>query len=296
MQIIDGQEMARKIRLSLASRVERHSSRPTLAVVLVGKNPASEIYVRNKEKACRECGFRSREHRLEETLGEGDLVRLIGQLNEDRETNGILLQLPLPGHMDEKKIILALDPSKDVDCFHPMNVGRLFSSRNNADLEILPCTAAGCLRMIKSVCPQLAGKNAVVLGRSNLVGRPVAQLLLNEDCSVTLVHSRTRDLPSLTKNAEIVVVAIGKPKFLKRAMLGNGVLVIDVGINRLSDGSICGDVDFDDVKDVCSFLSPVPGGVGPMTVACLMENTYNLFLKQNPGLSEPAEAPRVGRL
>ncbi|MDR1495016.1 MAG: bifunctional methylenetetrahydrofolate dehydrogenase/methenyltetrahydrofolate cyclohydrolase, partial [Rickettsiales bacterium] len=220
-------------------------------------------------------------YELAEDVDEQEILELLENLNRDREINGILVQLPLPRHMDEKKIILAMDPSKDVDCFHPINVGRLFSSRSNSELDISPCTASGCLRMIKSVCPGLAGKNAVVLGRSNIVGKPVAQLLLNEDCSIIIAHSKTQDLHSLTRNADIVVVAVGKPKFLKRTMLNEGVLLIDVGINRLEDGSICGDVDFEDVKDICSFISPVPRGVGPMTVACLMENTYNVFLRQN---------------
>ncbi|MDR2777635.1 MAG: bifunctional 5,10-methylenetetrahydrofolate dehydrogenase/5,10-methenyltetrahydrofolate cyclohydrolase [Rickettsiales bacterium] len=289
VQIIDGHGIAKNMRLSIAEMTREHSTRPRLAVVIVGNNPASEIYIRNKEKACEECGFESVKYELSGETREQEVLGLMEKLNRDERVNGILVQLPLPKHIDERRIILALDPGKDVDCFHPLNVGKLFSSKNNSDVDIVPCTASGCLKLIKSVCPGLEGKNAVVIGRSNIVGKPTAQLLLNENCTVTLAHSRTQNLPSIAKNADIVVVAIGKAKFLNGPMVREGAIVIDVGINRLEDGSICGDVDFDSVKDICGFLSPVPRGVGPMTVACLMENTYRLFLRQNHKVSEKSD-------
>lgn len=279
MQIINGQETAKKIKSSIAEDIKNFQTKPCLAVIIVGENPASKIYVRNKEKACAECGFDSLKYELPENTNEGELLDLIEKLNNDEKITGILVQLPLPKHINEDKIILAISPDKDVDCFHPVNVGKLFSSKNNENLNVLPCTANGCLKLIKSVCNDLNGKRAVVIGRSNIVGKPVAQLLLNENCTTTIVHSKTVNLEEITKQADILVVAIGKAKFLKKNMVKDGVIVIDVGINRLEDGSICGDVDFEDVKEKCLFISPVPKGVGPMTVACLMENTYNFFLK-----------------
>ncbi len=279
MQIINGQEIAKNIKSSIAEAIKDSKTKPCLAVIIVGENPASKIYVKNKEKACVDCGFKSLKYELPESTNENELLDLIEKLNNDKEITGILVQLPLPKHIDENKIILAIDPNKDVDCFHPINAGKLFSSKNNENLSILPCTANGCLKLIKSVCNDLEGKRAVVIGRSNIVGKPVAQLLLNENCTVTIVHSKTVNLEEITKQADIIVVAIGKAKFLKKNMIKNDVIVIDVGINRLGDGSICGDADFENIKDKCSFISPVPKGVGPMTVACLMENTYNFFLK-----------------
>ncbi len=279
MQIINGQEIAKNIKSSIAEAIKDFKIKPCLAVIIVGENSASKIYVRNKEKACTDCGFESLKYELQENTNEDELLNLIKKLNKDEKITGILVQLPLPKHINENKVILAIDPKKDVDCFHPLNVGMLFSSKNNENLNVLPCTANGCLKLIKSVCNDLNGKKVVVIGRSNIVGKPVAQLLLNENCTVTIVHSRTINLEEITKQADIIVVAIGKAKFLKKNMVKDGVIVIDVGINRLEDGSICGDADFDDVKEKCLFISPVPKGVGPMTVACLMENTYNFFLK-----------------
>ncbi len=279
MQIINGQEIAKNVKFSIAEAIKDFAIKPCLAVIMVGENPASKIYVKNKERACIDCGFESLKYELPESTNENELLDLIKKLNNDKEITGILVQLPLPKYIDENKIILAIDSNKDVDCFHPINVGKLFSSKNNKNLSILPCTANGCLKLIKSVCNDLEGKRAVVIGRSNIVGKPVAQLLLNENCTVTIVHSKTLNLEEITKQADIIVVAIGKAKFLKRNMIKNDVIVIDVGINRLGDGSICGDADFENIKDKCSFISPVPKGVGPMTVACLMENTYNFFLK-----------------
>ncbi|GHU26795.1 bifunctional protein FolD [Bacilli bacterium] len=280
MQLIDGYKIAKNIKLSIKEEVEKYSRKPCLSVIIVGNNPASEIYVRNKEKACEECGFKSMKYIFDENVAEKEILNLLAILNGDENVDGILVQLPLPKQIDEQKIIFSIDPDKDVDCFHPLNVGKLFSSRDNSGQNVLPCTANGCLKLIKSVCPDLTGKNAVVIGRSNIVGKPTAQLLLNENCSITIAHSKTNNIAEITKNADIVVVAIGKPKFLKASMVKKNAILIDVGINRLEDGTICGDIDFEDVKDVCSFLTPVPKGVGPMTVACLMENTYNFFIKR----------------
>jgi methylenetetrahydrofolate dehydrogenase (NADP+)/methenyltetrahydrofolate cyclohydrolase len=284
MQLINGYEIAKDIKLSIGNKVKSYSRQPCLSVVTVGDNSASEIYIKNKEKACRECNFRSLRYNLNAAVEEGEVIELLRGLNENREVDGILVQLPLPKHIDEKKIIFSIDPNKDVDCFHPLNVGKLFSSKDNFGQNLLPCTANGCLRLIKSVCADLTGKNAVVLGRSNIVGKPTAQLLLNENCTVTVAHSRTQNIMEITKNADIVVVAIGKPKFLKKSMVKENAILIDVGINRLTDGSICGDIDFHDMAGSSVSLTPVPKGVGPMTVACLMENTYSSFVAQEDKL------------
>ncbi|MDR2777888.1 MAG: bifunctional 5,10-methylenetetrahydrofolate dehydrogenase/5,10-methenyltetrahydrofolate cyclohydrolase [Rickettsiales bacterium] len=280
MQLINGQEIAKKIKLSIREGVETYSRRPCLAVITVGDNPASEIYVKNKEKACEECGFRSLRYNFSATVEERELLELLRKLGEDSAVDGILVQLPLAEQMDEKNIILSIDPDKDVDCFHPMNFGKLFSSKDNSSHGLLPCTANGCLRLIKSVCSNLTGKNALVVGRSNIVGKPTAQLLLNENCTVTIAHSRTQNVEEMARNADIVVVAIGRPKFLKKSMVKESAILIDVGINRLADGSVCGDIDFHAMENMDVFLTPVPKGVGPMTIACLMENTYNSFVRR----------------
>lgn len=282
MSLINGQEIAREIKRSIAEEVSKLGFKPCLAVLIVGDNRASKIYVKNKEKACEECGFRSLKYELEENSSEEELLKLLDSLNKNRDIDGILVQLPLPKHINENHILDSIDPDKDVDCFNPINVGRLYSSKTNDYKDmVLPCTAAGCLKLIKSNegYENIAGKNAVVLGRSNIVGKPVAQLLLNENCTVTITHSKTQNLEQITRQADILVVAIGKPKFLKENMVKEGAMVIDVGINRLDDGSICGDTDFDNIKDRCSFITPVPRGVGPMTIACLMENTLRLTRK-----------------
>lgn len=284
MQLINGLEIAKNIKLSIAHKVIKFEKKPCLVVIIVGANKASKIYVKNKEKACEECGFKSIKYELDENIKESELIELLDKLNRDDNISAILVQVPLPKHIDENKIFEAVCPEKDVDCFHPVNVGKLFSSKSNDDRNIiLPCTASGCLRLIKSVdnYQNLEGKNVVVIGRSNIVGKPLAQLLLNENCTVTIAHSRTKNLKEIASKADIIVIAIGKPKFLKKDMIKENVLIIDVGINRLDDGTVCGDVDFEDVKDKCLFITPVPKGVGPMTIACLMENTYNLFLRNN---------------
>jgi methylenetetrahydrofolate dehydrogenase (NADP+)/methenyltetrahydrofolate cyclohydrolase len=281
MQIINGFEIAKSIRLSIKEKVDNLNMKPSLAVIMVGENLASKIYVKNKEKACDECGFISLKYELDENVSENYLLDLIKKLNNDRSITGILVQLPLPKHINETNVVLAIAPEKDVDCFTPFNVGMFYNSKNNNVLDVIPCTPNGCLKLIKTVCGNLAGKKAVVLGRSNTVGKPVAQLLLNENCTVSIAHSKTENLEEITKTADIIVVAIGKAKFLKKEMVKNGVIIIDVGINRLDDGTICGDVDFENVIEKCSYITPVPRGVGPMTVACLMENTYNFFIRSN---------------
>lgn len=281
MQIISGKELSKVIKTQIKEKVAILNKKPCLAVIIVGENPASKIYVKNKEKACVDCGFKSIKYELKESISEEELLSIIDNLNKDKNVDGILVQLPLPKHISEDKIILSIDPNKDVDCFQPHNVGILYTSKKNSDCSVLPCTANGCLQLIKSVCENLEGKNVVVIGRSNIVGKPVAQLLLNENCTTTIVHSKTKDIEKITKQADILVVAVGKAKFLKENMVKDGVIVIDVGINRLEDGSICGDVDFENVSKKCSYITPVPNGVGPMTIACLMQNTFRFYLKNN---------------
>lgn len=284
MQIINGFEISENIKLSIANMVSKFEKKPCLVVVIVGANKASKIYVKNKEKACEECGFKSIKYELDENTTELELIELLNKLNKDDNINAILVQLPLPKHINENRISESINPDKDVDCFNPINVGKFFNNKNTDYNDmILPCTANGCLKLIKSInnYQNIEGKRAVIIGRSNIVGKPIAQLLLNENCTVTIAHSKTKNLAEITIQADIIVIAIGKPKFLKKDMIKKDALIIDVGINRLNNSTICGDVDFEDVKDKCLFITPVPKGVGPMTIACLMENTYNLFLKQN---------------
>jgi methylenetetrahydrofolate dehydrogenase (NADP+)/methenyltetrahydrofolate cyclohydrolase len=246
-------------------------------VIIAGQDPASQIYVKNKAKACADCGIRSVQYEMKEDVSEDELVNLIEKLNNDNAVRGILIQLPLPKHIGKNRVINAINPNKDVDCFHPINIGKMFVNEES-DL-ILPCTPKGCMILLKSVCSNLSGKKAVVVGRSNIVGKPMAQLLLNENCTVTILHSRTVGIESEIKQADIVVLAIGKSKFLKKEMLKDGAIVIDVGINRMDNGKLCGDADFDDVYDKCSFITPVPKGVGPMTVVCLLQNLLTLCKK-----------------
>ncbi len=266
--IIDGKAAAAQLRAEIAEDVARLERAPGLAVVLVGDDPASAVYVRNKGKACREAGMLGFEHRLPADTPEADLLALVAQLNVDAAVDGILVQLPLPAHIADGKIIAAIDPDKDVDGFHPVNAGRLASGLPG----FVPCTPMGCLRLIKSVRPDLAGKDAVVIGRSNIVGKPMAQLLLGESATVTIAHSRTADLPAVVRRADIVVAAVGRPNMVKGDWLKPGAVVIDVGINRGEEGLV-GDVDFASARPVAGAITPVPGGVGPMTIACLLKNT-----------------------
>ncbi|GBR77649.1 5,10-methylene-tetrahydrofolate cyclohydrolase [Candidatus Termititenax dinenymphae] len=275
-QIIDGKKIAQNIREQIKTEVAKMSVKPGLAVVLVGADPASQVYVNSKEKACQEIGFYSEVHRLPETTTEVELLALIDKLNQDPKINGFLVQLPLPEHINEEKVILAVDPAKDVDCFHPVNTGKLF---NGIAAGILPCTPAGCIELIKSTGVALSEKDAVVVGRSNIVGKPATMLLLQNNCTVTVCHSRTKDLAAKVRQADIVVAAVGKVGLITGDMIKPGAIVIDVGTNRVN-GKLTGDVDFNSAKEIAGFITPVPGGVGPMTIAMLMQNTLNAFLKK----------------
>ena len=272
-QLIDGKTLAQDLRQGIAVDVEslvgRTGVRPGLAVVLVGDDPASAIYVRNKKKACDAAGLYVDDHTLPATTTQAELLGLIDRLNADPKIHGILVQLPLPSQIDSQTVLDAVSPEKDADGFHPYNIGRLVTG----DPLFVPCTPKGVIRMIESTGEAIEGKRAVVLGRSNIVGKPVAMLLLHRHATVTICHSRTKDLPGLCREADILVAAIGKAQFVKADMVKPGAVVIDVGINRLDDGRLVGDVDFEPVKERAGWLSPVPGGVGPMTIAMLLANT-----------------------
>ncbi|QFT32523.1 Bifunctional protein FolD protein [Labrenzia sp. THAF82] len=282
-QIIDGKEIANSVRDEITHRaaqlLEATGKRPGLAVVLVGEDPASQVYVRNKDRAAEACGFHSVKHTLAADTSEEDVLALVSQLNEDEEIHGILVQLPLPGHIDESKVLRLIRPEKDVDGFHPVNVGLLTAGERASAL--VPCTPAGSLVLLKrTLGDTLSGLNAVVVGRSNIVGKPMASLLLQESCTVTIAHSRTKDLPAIVKAADIVVAAVGRPEMVKGDWIKPGATVIDVGINRIpatekGEGKtrLVGDVAFDEAVDHVGAITPVPGGVGPMTIAMLMANT-----------------------
>ena len=249
--------------------IEEKGLKIGLAVVIVGNDQASRVYVNNKKKACEFCGITSYEYALPEECTEEQLLELVDKLNGDGRVNGILVQLPLPKQIDEKKIIERISPEKDVDAFNAVNVGKIMIG----NYSFLPCTPAGVMELIKSTGTEISGKECVVIGRSNIVGKPMAMLLLHESATVTICHSRTRNLKEICSRADILVSAVGKAGFVTADMVKEGAVVIDVGMNRNSEGKLCGDVDFDNVKDKCSFITPVPGGVGPMTIAMLMENT-----------------------
>lgn len=266
--LLNGFELAKQCRAELAERVKAMLRAPKLAVILVGDNPASAIYVRNKEKAAAEVGVESLVYRLDSATQE-ELTALIEQLNADETVDGILVQMPLPAPLNEQEILQTINPAKDVDGFHPLNLGKLLIG----EPAPVACTPKGCMRLIRLAKQDLTGLRAVVIGRSVIVGKPMAQLLLNANCTVTTAHSKTRDLPALCRSADIVVAAIGKPKTVKADWIKDGAIVIDVGINRLEDGKLCGDVDFDACFDKCAAITPVPKGVGPMTIAMLLENT-----------------------
>ena len=250
---------------------------PGLAVIIVDEDPASQVYVHNKEVACEACGFHSVKYALPAETTQEELNALIDELNEDNSINGILCQLPLPKHLDDKEVINRINPIKDVDAFHPVNVGAIMIG----DYNYLPCTPAGVMELIHSTGVDVSGKKAVVIGRSNIVGKPMAMLLLHENATVEITHSKTQSLADVTKQADILVAAIGKAKFVTADMVKQGAVVIDVGMNRDENGKLCGDVDFEGVKDKCSFITPVPGGVGPMTIAMLMKNTLTAAKLQN---------------
>lgn len=272
MQLIDGKAISAKVKEEVKNEAAQLTEKgviPCLAVILVGDDKASQTYVNSKEKACKACGIRSLKYTLEANTSESALIDLIQSLNENDEVDGILVQLPLPKHIDENKILEKISCEKDVDGFHAVNVGRLVSGLDG----FVPCTPCGIMRLFKEYDIEVSGKNAVVIGRSNIVGKPMANLLLNANATVTVTHSKTQNLAKITKDADIIVVAIGKPNFLKADMVKNGAVVIDVGINRLENNKLVGDIDFENVANKCSFITPVPGGVGPMTIAMLLKNT-----------------------
>lgn len=279
--IISGKDLSARLKADMRDEVSsfhgKYGRVPHLVVILVGDDPASVSYVTGKAKASEFVGIRNTTVRKPETISEGELLDLIRQLNSDDTVDGILVQLPLPKHISEAKVIEAIDKSKDVDGFHPLNVAALWQKQPCT----LPCTPKGIIKMLKAAGVKIAGKRAVVIGRSSIVGLPVAKLLLDENATVTIAHSKTADLPALTRQAEILVVAIGRPKFVTGDMVADGAVVIDVGVNRDPDtGKLCGDVDFAAVEPEASVITPVPGGVGPMTICCLMENTIECFLRK----------------
>ncbi len=279
-QIISGKEVALKVRERIKNEVEelltKTGKRPGLAVIIVGEDPASQVYVRNKAKGCEEVGFHSEVYRLPEQTEMSELLALINKLNNDENIHGILCQLPLPKHLDETEVILAIDPNKDVDAFHPVNTGKIMIG----NYSFLPCTPAGVMEIIASTGVDISGKECVVVGRSNIVGKPQAMLLLQKNGTVTICHSRTKNLAETTKRADILVVAVGRPNFITGDMIKEGAIVVDVGINRMDDGKLVGDVHFESAEKVASYITPVPGGVGPMTITMLLQNTLTAAKQQ----------------
>ena len=299
-KIIDGKAFAANLRESLARRAgvlkEKHGLVPGLAVVLVGEDPASQVYVRNKAKQTVEVGFQSFEHKLDANTPEADLLALVEKLNGDEAVHGILVQLPLPGHIDSQKVLDSIDPAKDVDGFHAINIGRLWSGME----ALVPCTPLGCSLMLKDTLGDLSGLNAVIVGRSNIVGKPMAALLIKESCTVTICHSRTKDLAGVCREADILVAAVGRAEMVRGDWIKPGATVIDVGINRVDapekgEGKtrLVGDVAFDEASQVAGAITPVPGGVGPMTIACLLVNTLSAACRQH-GLAEPTDPEDPG--
>ena len=279
-KLLKGKEVSDRIKDELKEEVAELKGRgihPGLAVILVGDDPASKVYVNNKKKACEYIGIKSFEYLLPAETSETELLELIERLNSDPEVSGILCQLPLPGHIDETVVINAIAPSKDVDAFHPVNVGKIMTG----DYDFVPCTPAGVMELIKESGVDVEGKECVVVGRSNIVGKPMAMLLLHKNGTVTICHSRTANLAEKTKNADVLVAAVGIPNFIKGAMIKPGAVVLDVGINRVAPKKLVGDVEFETAEKVAAAITPVPGGVGPMTIAMLMKNTVKAAVKQN---------------
>lgn len=278
--IIDGKAISSQIRAELKTETEDfikgHGYAPGLAVIIVGTDPASQVYVRNKRRACEEVGFVSESYDLPNETTEEELISLIQRLNVAKHIHGILVQLPLPCHIDEKKVLLTITPEKDVDAFHPENVGKIMIG----DYSFLPCTPAGVMQLIKRSGIEVSGKKCVVIGRSNIVGKPMAMLLLHANGTVTICHSKTQNLAEICREADILVASIGKPNFVGADMVKEGAVVIDVGINRLPDGKLCGDVNFAEVEPRASYITPVPGGVGPMTITMLLQNTLTAAKEQ----------------
>ncbi len=293
-KIIDGNAFAAALRARVAGAVAdlkaRHDLTPGLAVVLVGENPASQVYVHHKNRHTLGAGMNSFEHKLPPETGQDELLALIGKLNDDPAVHGILVQLPLPGQIDDQAVIDAISPDKDVDGFHVLNAGRLMTAAKGSAPTMVPCTPLGCLMMLKDHLGDLSGLAAVVVGRSNIVGKPMAQLLLQESCTVTIAHSRTRDLPAVCRGADILIAAVGRPRMIQADWIKPGATVIDVGINRIAtDGGkirLVGDVDTEAAKAVAGAITPVPGGVGPMTIACLLANTVTAACRQ-AGIDPP---------
>ena len=288
-QILDGKKIAQKLKdelkIEIASLKSKLNCVPGLAVVQVGNVSASSVYVKAKTKAAKEVGINVFDHHLEETTNQDKLINLINQLNIDKNINGILVQLPLPKTINEEIVLNSITPEKDADGFHPLNAGKLSISQKNDEKLLIPCTPYGCLLLLRELNINLAGKNAVVIGRSNIVGKPMSQLLLKESCTITTVHSKTVNIESICRNADILVAAIGKPEFVKKNWVKEGAIVIDVGINRIKineeKSKLVGDVLFSEVEDIVSAITPVPGGVGPMTIACLLRNTTIAFKNSN---------------
>ena len=279
MTVIDGKALAAKMQAALAEKTAQLKAEkgliPGLVVILVGENPASQVYVRNKERSALAAGFKSEVVRVPDTISEKELLALIERYNQDSEWHGILVQLPLPVHISEEKVLLAIDPDKDVDGFHPTNMGKFWSGHP----VMIPSTPAGIMEMFKEYQIELEGKTAVVIGRSNIVGKPMAQLLLDANATVTIAHSRTKNLPELARQADILVVAIGRGHFVTKEFVKPGAVVIDVGMNRDANGKLIGDAQYDEVAEVASYITPVPGGVGPMTITMLMEQTYEACVR-----------------
>ena len=276
MIVMDGKAVSAAVKDEVKKEVEDLKTKgkvPSLAVVLVGNDPASKVYVGNKKKACEYCGIKSLEYLLEESTSEQELLGLIDVLNKEPTVNGILVQLPLPSHINEQHIINAINPHKDVDAFHPVNVGKIMTGNP----DFLPCTPAGVMEIFKKYNIETAGKDCVIIGRSNIVGKPMSMLMLAADSTVTVCHSKTKDLKQKCKNADIIIAAVGRADFVTADMVKEGAVVIDVGINRTESGKLCGDVDFAEVSKKASYITPVPGGVGPMTIATLMKNTLSAF-------------------
>ena len=286
--IISGKEIAQKLRDEIKKEIlelkKKYGKVPGLAVIQVGDVAASSVYVKAKTKSAKEVGIEVIDHHLDKRISENELLEIINKLNNQNNVSGILVQLPLPKNINEQKILDSINPNKDADGFHPLNVGKLSISSNINDELLIPCTPLGCLIMLKSLKIDLRGKHAVVIGRSNIVGKPMAQLLIKESCTVTIAHSRTKNIEDECRRADIIIAAVGKPKIVKKNWVKKNVIVIDVGINRLENNTngkietkLVGDVDFEDVKEKCLAISPVPGGVGPMTIACLLKNTTTAF-------------------
>lgn len=279
-ELISGKEVSAKVKAQIHEEtlaVKEKGVTPGLAVVIVGNDPASRVYVNSKKKACAEVGFESFEYALPEETTQEELLELVEKLNKDSKVNGILVQLPLPKQIDENAVINAINPEKDVDAFHPFNVGKIMIG----DFAYLPCTPAGVMELIDSTGVEISGKSCVVIGRSNIVGKPMAMLLLHRSGTVTICHSKTKNLAEICKGADILVAAVGKAKFVTADMVKDGAVIIDVGMNRLENGKLCGDVDFENVEKKASYITPVPGGVGPMTIAMLMRNTLTAAKMQN---------------